>query len=224
MQSATPSPRPAAPGPDGRDTRWHAHRERRRAELVDAAIRAIRRHGATVGMDEIAAEAGTSKTVVYRHLGDRLGLYLAVCDAVDRIILRDLDKAIDAGGPDLVGDQVSAVAAVIDSYLRLVERDPELYRFVVRRPLADVDPEADPVAGLTDAIAARLQTILLAAMTHPDPEAARIWGHGLVGFVREAADRWLSEPDRIPRDDIVGHLARFAGAGITGILQSTSHR
>ena len=120
--------------------------------------------------------------------------------------------------------EVSAVAAVIDSYLRLVERDPELYRFVVRRPLADVDPEADPVAGLTDAIAARLQTILLAAMTHPDPEAARIWGHGLVGFVREAADRWLSEPDRIPRDDIVGHLARFAGAGITGILQSTSHR
>src|SRR5262245_32752527 len=52
---------------DGRDSRWEQHREERREALVDATIRAIRKHGATVGMDDIALEAGTSKTVVYRH-------------------------------------------------------------------------------------------------------------------------------------------------------------
>ena len=47
-------------------------------------------------MEEIAAQAGTSKTVIYRHLGDRLGLYLAVCESVDALIL-DLEDAV---GPD----------------------------------------------------------------------------------------------------------------------------
>ena len=47
-------------------------------------------------MDEIAAEAGTSKTVIYRHLGDRLGLYLAVCESVDALILAEIDVAASA--------------------------------------------------------------------------------------------------------------------------------
>ena len=68
---------------DGRDTRWAQHRLARRVELVEATLKAIRRHGAGVGMDEIAAEAGTSKTVIYRHFGDKAGLYLAVVEAVD---------------------------------------------------------------------------------------------------------------------------------------------
>ena len=63
----------ASPGTDGRSTRWDQHRAARRRELVEATLRAIREHGAAVGMDDIAAEAGTSKTVVYRHFTDRQG-------------------------------------------------------------------------------------------------------------------------------------------------------
>ena len=68
--------------PDGRRTRWEAHRRTRREELVDAAVRAIRMHGPGVGMDEVAAEAGTSKAAVYRYFTDRGELYLAVCTQV----------------------------------------------------------------------------------------------------------------------------------------------
>ena len=68
---------------DGRDSRWERHREERRAALVDATIRAIRTHGAGVGMDDIAAEAGTSKTVIYRHFDDKAGLYRAVAERID---------------------------------------------------------------------------------------------------------------------------------------------
>ena len=39
----------------------------------------------------------------------------------------------DAGAPD--GGPRAAVSAGIDAYLRLIESDPELYRFVVHRPL-----------------------------------------------------------------------------------------
>ena len=56
---------------DRRDSRWDEHRRARREQLVQATLAAVGRHGAGVGMDEIAAEAGTSKTVVYRHFADR---------------------------------------------------------------------------------------------------------------------------------------------------------
>lgn len=208
---------------DGRDARWTQHRADRRRQLVEAAIRAVRKHGASVGMDEIAAVAGTSKTVIYRHFGDRLGLYLAVCEAVDVLILKDFDKALRRGvSPDapLAGNPHDVLVAVIDSYLALVENDPELYRFVVRRPLVDLPPEADPVAGLTDVIAGRLTEIFTLALTAADrdPAPARTWGHALVGYVREAADRWLSETPRLPRTDVVDHLAEFASIGLTGVL------
>ncbi|NNG38948.1 TetR/AcrR family transcriptional regulator [Flexivirga sp. ID2601S] len=213
---------------DGRDARWTQHREQRRRELIDAAVRAIRSHGAAVGMDEIAAEAGTSKTVIYRHLGDRMGLYLAVCESVDNRILGDVQKVlseVDAvgtttGATPFAGHARALIEAVIDSYLRQVERDPEVYRFVVRRPTLNVSPEQDPVAGISDTIAQVLAPIFADALraAGQDTTAARIWAHGLIGFVRESADRWLADPDRPPREVVVRHLAAFASVGLTGVL------
>ena len=49
---------------DGRDTRWDQHRADRRRALVSDALRAIRVSGPGVGMEEIAARAVTSKTVI----------------------------------------------------------------------------------------------------------------------------------------------------------------
>ena len=46
---------------DARSTRWDDHRVVVRAELADAAVRAIERCGEGVSMDDIAAEAGVSK-------------------------------------------------------------------------------------------------------------------------------------------------------------------
>ncbi len=86
-----------SPSPDGRSTRWDQHRATRRRELVEATLRAIRKHGAGVGMDDIAAVAGTSKTVIYRHFSDRQGLYAAVCESVDALILHNLDLATGTG-------------------------------------------------------------------------------------------------------------------------------
>lgn len=210
---------------DGRDARWTAHREQRRRELTEATIKAIRVHGATVGMDEIAAEAGTSKTVIYRHFGDRLGLYLSVCASVDNNVLGDLRQALDAAGDGagrtpLAGDTRTVIEAVIDSYFAQVERDPEVYRFVVRRPALNVSPEDDPVIGISDTIAGVLQPIFAEALEAAGQSTAPsgIWSHGLIGFVRESADRWLADPDRPPRAVVVRHLAEFATYGLSGAL------
>jgi AcrR family transcriptional regulator len=121
---------------DGRDTRWTEHRVLRRNELVESTLRAIRHRGATVSIDEIAAEAGTSKPVFYRHFGDRPGLYRAVVEKVAQFILDDLRASV---GWERTDDLSALVRDLAHSYLRLVQRDPEIYRFVMSRPLVDDD-------------------------------------------------------------------------------------
>ena len=212
---------------DGRDTRWAQHRLARRVELVEATLRAIRRHGAGVGMDEIAAEAGTSKTVVYRHFSDKAGLYHAVVESVDGLVLRDLGHALGWGtDPALGSDPRAVIAAVVDSYLQLVERDPEVYRFVVTRPLLGQGKLAvdDPVTGLTNRIANQITVMLAATLRDQgrDPAPAGTWGHALVGLVRAAADHWIGQAEHVPRTVLVQHVTDLAWGGMSAALGSTT--
>jgi AcrR family transcriptional regulator len=206
---------------DGRSTRWDEHRQQRRRELVEAALRAIRQHGASVGMDEIAAEAGTSKTVFYRHFTDRSGLYAAVSERVDALILRDVTQALDADGTgDLAAVGSSPrrlIAAAIDSYLRLVEKDPEVYRFIVNAPLLDRPGGGDPAGAVTHHIADQISAVIARALQSAgrSPDPAVVWGHGVVGMVRSAADRWLADADPMARGQLAEHLTDLAWGGLS---------
>ncbi len=191
--------------PDGRSSRWDEHRLTRRAELVEATLRAVREHGAGVGMDEVAAVAGTSKTVFYRHFTDRAGLWTAVAERVDATIVRGLSRAADtpgdqAGSTGSPGSAVPArtrVRAVIAAYLHLVETDPEVYRFIVTAPLVPPGerPSGDVAAGMTDRIARHVADLVGAGLgsapggSSPTP---RLWGVAVVGMVRATADAWLA--------------------------------
>jgi len=206
--------------PDGRSTRWDEHRATRRRELVEATLRAIRQHGATVGMDDIAAVAGTSKTVLYRHFTDRQGLYAAVSASVDARILRDLRQAMGVAGEDLSGADSSArelIRASVDSYLALVERDPEVYRFVVNAPLLDAPPDGDPAGPVTNHIADQLAGLIGTALRSAgrDDAAASVWAAGLVGMVRAAADQWLASPGALTRGTLTEHLTDLAWSGLS---------
>ena len=63
---------------DGRKRRWHRHKVERRTELVEGALDAIRRRGRDISMDEVAADIGVSKTVLYRYFVDKNDLTTAV--------------------------------------------------------------------------------------------------------------------------------------------------
>ena len=108
---------------DRRDSRWDEHRRARREQLVDATIAAVGRHGAGVGMEEIAAAAGTSKTVVYRHFADRADLYTAVCARVAETVVTRVRAAMAtamATAMDTAGGPRAVTAAAIGEYLRLI--------------------------------------------------------------------------------------------------------
>lgn len=203
---------------DGRDTRWAAHRTQRRRELVSHALRAIRVHGGGVSMDEIAARAGTSKTVVYRHFGDRAGLYAAIVDSVHDYIHAGVTEALTSTEDRELEQLVHDLA---DAYLRLVERDPEIYRFVLHRPPGMGEQPLDPAGSLiaiigdhvADAIGNRL------AHRHLATDAAATWGHGLVGFIRASADRWMAADPRPPRDVVVAQITALFAPAFAGALR-----
>lgn len=187
---------------DGRATRWAQHNLDRRRELVEATLRAIRRHGHTVGMDEIAAEAGTSKTVIYRHFGDRTGLYEAVVQSVHDFILGNLTVPLSAGF-----EPARLVTELADAYLGVVEADPQIYQFVVQRP----DGAGDPVLGVTNRIGDAVSAAMGAWLREHglDDAPANTWGHGVVGFTWAVADRWILTDLRRPRPDIVAFVERL---------------
>lgn len=167
---------------------------------MEGTLRAIRQHGPAVGMDEIAAVAKTSKTVIYRHFGDRIGLYAAVVDATLDYILRNLRLAMTDSDP------MGLVSGITDAYLRLVERDPEIYFFVLSRPISH--DGRDAVQGLTNRLGDELAAVLAERLTEQgrDPSPAGTWAHGLVGFIRAATDHWAAAGQQQARSAVVADV------------------
>lgn len=196
---------------DGRAARWAAHNQTRRAELLEAALAAIREAGPGVGMDEIAARAQTSKPVLYRHFTDRAGLYRAVAEQVDERIARRLGRALAVDGG------VRAVlAAAVEAYLSLTESDPQVYRFVVRPPALEGTVADRQVRGITDRAAQVLGGYLAPRL---GPVRAHTWAVALVGALQASADRWLEDPDPLPRAELVAQITDFATDGLSAHLE-----
>jgi AcrR family transcriptional regulator len=157
----------------------------RRAELLDAAIRVIRREGDRVAMEGIAAEAGISRPILYRHFGDASGLYSAVARRFnDQLTARLRRTEGVASGRALLHRQVV-------TFLATVAEDPNVYRFLIRRGPARhrSQPLRSEVSRLVAASTVRFLT-----GAGWDRPAAVVAADLLVGGLETTADRWLDEP------------------------------
>jgi len=200
---------------DGRKGRWDGHREQRRAELTTAAIAAIRELGPDVGMDAIAAHAGVSKPVLYRHFADKSDLWLAVGRAAAAMVLEAVSPAMAA-----VREERAVIAAAIDAYLRHIEADTNLYQFVVHRP--DIRRDRDLVADVVDTVAGGLARILGDRLRAwgLDSGPALPWAYGVVGYVQTVGDWWLRRQQPIGREALGEYLTTFLWSGVGGIRRA----
>src|SRR5690242_7488416 len=97
--------------------------DRRRRELLEAADRVVLRDGPQASMNAIAAEAGITKPILYRHFGDKGGLYAALAKRHTDALLDSLRAALDAPA-----DRRERVEATLDTYLAAIEARPHVYR------------------------------------------------------------------------------------------------
>jgi len=169
----------------------------RREALLDAADRIVQRDGPAATMATIAAEAGITKPILYRHFGDKGGLYAALADRYTGALLRELQTALDAGT-----DRRDRVERTVGAYLAAIEREPQVYRFLV---LSDEAAQApSQVRSFTRRLSALLATGM-AAELGVGPVRAAVWAHGVVGMVQAAGDWWLDTPT-VARADLVAEL------------------
>jgi AcrR family transcriptional regulator len=189
-------------------------RERRREELLDVADRVIQRRGVDVSMDEIASEAGITKPVLYRHFGDKDGLFQALTERyVDELAIA-LRPAIQATEPR------DRLAAAIDAYLVYVEREPERYRFLLH---ASEQPRTASIVAdfrrrnIAECAFTSEENLRRAGM---DPGFAEPWAECVSGMIRAAGTSWL-ETRSLPRERLVDYLTTILWDGFSSLRRAT---
>lgn len=186
---------------------------RRRAALLDAADRVIREFGPDASMTAIAAEAGITKPILYRHFGDKAGLYRALAERYATPVFSELNTVLST-----LTDREERMRTTIDTYLRFIESDPQLYRFLMHRALREQPGVATSIAAFTSVVAAGIAEIIgrEVGMTDQQKLSARAWAHGIVGLVQLAGDWWLDSRE-LTREQLVDHLAALLWNGLSGI-------
>ncbi|WP_418955768.1 TetR family transcriptional regulator [Streptomyces tritici] len=169
--------------------------EQRRRELLEAADRVVLRDGPKASMNAIAAEAGITKPILYRHFGDKGGLYRALAKRHTDGLLSALRAALDAPS-----DRRRRVEATLDTYLASIEAMPQVYRFLMHPAEESQQTEQGFDVGRHSAPLLRRmgeelgQVIAERIDLGPGGDAlARVWGHGIVGMMHAAGDWWLGE-------------------------------
>lgn len=190
----------------------------RRAQLLEAADRAIAAHGAAVRMEDIAAEAGVTKPILYRHFGDKGGLYEAVARRAARMIQERLEVALArADGPR------EKLRTTIDAFLGAVEERPGTYRFLLHTAAAERPEVSQAVGDFTHELGRRFAVVLREQFARYGLQVqhAELVAHALIGSVHQVSAWWLSGsdgPDRaIPREHLRDLLVRLLWSGLPSV-------
>jgi AcrR family transcriptional regulator len=198
---------------DGRKRRWHQHKVDRRNELVDGTIEAIRRLGRHLSMDEIAAEIGVSKTVLYRYFVDKNDLTTAVMMRFTQTML--IPNMAAALSSDLDGFDLTR--AVLRVYVDTVADEPEPYRFV----MANSSASKSKVIADSERIIARMIAVMIRRRMQQaglDTGGVEPWSYLIVGGVQLATHSWMSDP-RMTREELIDYLTMLSWSALCGIVQ-----
>jgi AcrR family transcriptional regulator len=156
-------------------------RAQRREQILDAATRAFARAGFTnTGLDVIAAEAGVTPVILYRHFASKADLYRAVLESASA-------RLREVVGADTF-DNTS-----IPALLRAASADPDAFRLLFR--YAPREPEFRDVIETFRSTATEVAHRYLAEIAD---DRWRSWAAALLPTVTiDAVIAWLDagQPD-----------------------------
>lgn len=206
---------------DARSERWREHRKKVRAEIVDAAFRAIDRQGPEVSLREIAEEAGTAKPKIYRHFTDKSDLFQAIGqrlrDMLWSAIFPSIDLSVDSGR--------EVIRRSVEQYVRLVDEHPNVIRFLIQGRFAEqsestmraLNESREITLAMAELFDNELRDIEL------DAAALELAAYAAFGSIASATDWWLGteedSPRRMPSEEFVAHLTTIMIGSINGTCE-----
>jgi len=178
-------------------------RAERRQQILDAATRAFARTGfAATSLDDIAAEAGVSHVILYRHFASKADLYRAVLD-------RACTRLSETVGTDEFDD------SAIPNLLRAAAADPNAFRLLFRH--AAREPEFRDVIDFIRLASTEIAQRNLAERIPDGPWQQ--WAARLVPTVTlEAVIAWLDAGQPDPE-----RAADHIGRAIEAVIQAAQN-
>ena len=210
--SPAASPGPTASSSSATSTsRGRLSRPERRSQLLYAAREVFVASGYhNAAMDDIAANAGISKPVLYQHFPGKLELYLALLDSGAEQLGAAVGEALAS-----TTDNEERVIATIAAYFAFMADPDSTFRLVFESDLRSepaVRQRVDAVLHeCTVAVAA-----VIAEDTELDRESALLLAAGLTGAAQMSARWWLTENGELPRGAAERLVASLAWRGISG--------
>ncbi|MBF6170525.1 TetR/AcrR family transcriptional regulator [Nocardia blacklockiae] len=201
---------------DGRSTRWHGHKQQRRAEVLDAAIAVIEEHGVEVSVQQIADRLRLPRPVVYRHFDGRADLDEQIRRRILESLLAELMPTLRADGT-----LKDAVRGAVGTYVGWVDRHPRLHRF-----LAGGAPQGDSssaLAGARDRIGGQLSDLFATTLSRfgIETDRARPMALGIIGFVDGVVNGWRADAaSSLASEQVVGIVSASVLAIFEGNARS----
>ncbi|MHA3022788.1 TetR/AcrR family transcriptional regulator [Mycobacterium sp. BMJ-28] len=203
---------------DARSERWREHRKKVRAEIIDAAFRAIDRLGPNVSVREIAEEAGTAKPKIYRHFTDKSDMFAQIGER-----MRDMLWAAVIPSINIESDTArQIIGRAVEHYVELVDQHPNVVRFLLQGRFADQSSAAmstvnrgrDITLAIADMVSSELKEMDL------DPAVFELAAFALFGTAASATDWWLGASDdgarRMPMEQFVAHMTTIMMGAVNG--------
>ena len=159
-----------------------------REALLSAAERLVRKQGPDVSLDAIAAEAGVTKPILYRGVGDRQALMEALTERLNQRMTESVEREVTAAG-----SAEEAVRCLVSGYLEHAKTERNLYLYVTAGVIGDDRLRQSLL--LADNTARQLASSIAANRSKrgADPEVATVWSYGLVGALHYVTLWWLRE-------------------------------
>lgn len=171
---------PTASSPPSGRLRERLREETSRA-ILSAAEDVFASDGLSARMESIAAHAGVAVGTLYNHFEDRRALVAALVRSRREALLSRLDAALGAvrGAP---------VAAQLGAYLSAVEQHARAHGplLAVLMQAGEGPGDSRPPKTLLDELVRRADAIVARGVASGElrPDAARVFGLGLVGMAR----------------------------------------
>ncbi|WP_432001738.1 TetR/AcrR family transcriptional regulator [Streptomyces sioyaensis] len=194
--------------------RSRAARAAARTRIEDTAARLFAERGfAGTTIGEIAAEAGLSKPMLYRHFDSKQELHLALLE-------RHRDELAAAPIGELLygeGDLDGRLAAMYDAWFAHVQGHPYTWRMMFRDTTGD--PEVQAFHQELQRRQRETDMALLREFVPGIPEAElEPLGEAIRSSLHGLALWWLERPDR-PREPLVAAMVRLTRGLISTVGQ-----
>jgi AcrR family transcriptional regulator len=183
----------------------------RRSQLLEVATRILSNPATTnASMDEIAAAAGVTKPVLYRHFPSKRELVRTVlAQGIERLNTTLNEAAAEATTPK------EYVEKGFLAFFKFIEAEPGAYQLLFGNGTWTQSGFFEELDAFQTAAADRVS--LLIDVPGMDPGIRRILGGAIIGMCDHAARQWLRAGFEPSAEEAAAELVSLAWAGLRGL-------